>query len=180
MGHREGPPTAGCGHRGQGRAVRPDGGPTLIAVDTNILVYAHREEFPEHGVALSALRDLAEGPAAWALPVFVIGEFLRVVTHPRILDPPSRETDAALAIDGLLESRSLRVLSPGERYWALLRDAVIEAGARGNLVLDAEIVAVCREHGATTILTEDRDFRRFSGISVRRLLPRLRRGRPGR
>ncbi len=123
---------------------------------------------------MSALTQLAEGAAAWALPVFVIGEFLRVVTHPRILDPPSRETDAVQAIDGLLESPSLRILSPGARYWDLLREAVTEAGARGNLMLDAEIVAVCREHGAAAILTEDRDFRRFSGISVRRLPPRPR------
>lgn len=109
--------------------------------------------------------------------MFVIGEFLRVVTHPRILDPPSRETAAVDAIGALLESDSVRVLSPGERYWALLREAVVEAGARGNLVLDAEIVAVCREHGATTILTEDRDFRRFPRISVRRLPARPERRR---
>ena len=132
-------------------------------------MYAHRSEFSQHEAALSSLRDLAEGAAAWALPVFVIGEFLRVVTHPRILHPPTAETEAVDAIDGLLESRSIRVLSPGERYWALLREAVVEAGARGNLLVDAEIVAVCLENGATSILTEDRDFRRFSGISVRRL-----------
>ncbi len=78
------------------------------------------------------------------------------------------------AIDGLVESGSLRVLSPGARYWKLLQEAVTEAGARGNLVLDAAIVEVCREHGAAAILTEDRDFRRFAGISIRRLPPRTR------
>ena len=121
---------------------------------------------------MAAVTELAEGTSAWALPVFVIGEFLRVVTHPRILDPPSRETDALGAIDGLLRSRSLRILSPGGLYWELMQETVLDAGARGNLILDAQIVAVCREQGARTILTEDRDFRRFSGISVERLAGR--------
>lgn len=138
----------------------------MIAVDTNILVYAHREEFAEHPLALTRLRALAEGDEAWAVPVFVLGEFLRVVTHPRILRPPSPLDQAVAAVRGLLESPSLRVLRPGGRYWRLLEEAIVDARAVGNLVVDAEIVAVCREHGATTILTEDRDFRRFRGITV--------------
>jgi uncharacterized protein len=169
MDAREGAPTARHRHRGSVGAVRQDGGTTLIAVDTNILLYAHREEFPLHEAALSAVTQLAEGPAAWALPIFVVGEFLRVATHPRVLDPPSPERDAVDAIAGLLASPSVRVLSPGDRYWALLREAMLDAPARGNLVFDAQIVAVCREYGVNTILTEDRDFRRFSGVAVRRL-----------
>jgi hypothetical protein len=147
-----------------------DGGPPLIAVDTNVLVYAHRSGFPQHPAALQALRGLAEGSAAWALPVFVLGEFLRVVTHPRF-DPPSTDAEAIEALEGLLSSRSVRVLYPGDRYWQALREAVVEGGARGNLVYDAQIVALCREHGVDTILTEDRDFRRFEGFTLRRLSP---------
>ncbi|HWP62092.1 MAG TPA: TA system VapC family ribonuclease toxin, partial [Candidatus Binatia bacterium] len=147
-----------------------------IAVDTNVLVFAHREEFPEHPIALERLRALAEGDEAWGLPVFVVGEFLRVVTHPRILRPPSPMEAALDALRGLLESPSLRLLRPGERYWSLLDEAIRDARASGNLVVDAEIVAVCREHGATTILTEDRDFRRFRGVTA---VP-LGGGSPGR
>jgi toxin-antitoxin system PIN domain toxin len=123
----------------------------------------------QHARAVSALRGLAEGPAAWAIPVFAIGEFLRVSTHPRIFEPPSTETAAIDAVAALLSSPSVRILSPGDRYWPLLRETIVEAGARGNLVFDAQIVAVCREHGVGTILTEDRDFRRFTGIAIRRL-----------
>lgn len=150
-------------------AVRSDGRPALIAVDTNILLYAHRDAFTQHEAALVALRELAEGPVAWALPVFVIGEFLRVTTHPRVLDPPSSPQDAVDVISALMESPSIRVISPGERYWRLLRETMTAAGVRGNLVMDAQIASVCLEHGATTILTEDRDFRRFDGIAIRRL-----------
>lgn len=122
-----------------------------------------------HKVALERLRELAQGAAAWALPVFVIGEFLRVATHPRVFHPPSTPDQATQAVDALLASPSLRVLSPGGRYWLLLREALLEADARGNLAFDAQIVAVCREHGVRTLLTQDRDFRRFSGIAITRL-----------
>ncbi len=143
----------------------------MIAVDTNILVYAHREETVQHRRALRALRDLAEGDDVWAVPVFVLGEFLRVVTHHRIFDPPSTPVVAADAVAALLASPTVRILHPGERFWPLLREAVDDAGASGNLVLDAEIVAVCREHGVSTILSEDKDFRRFSSIQLRALDP---------
>jgi toxin-antitoxin system PIN domain toxin len=134
-----------------------------------VLLYAHRSESARHAAAEARLRELAEGAATWGLPVFVIGEFLRVTTHPRVFDPPSTLEEASTAIDALLASPSLRVLAPGDRYWPLLRETLHEAGSRGNLVFDAQIVAVCREHGVGTLLTEDRDFRRFSGIRVARL-----------
>ncbi|MGH2714259.1 MAG: TA system VapC family ribonuclease toxin [Thermoleophilaceae bacterium] len=140
----------------------------MIAVDTNILVYAHRSEFPQHEAARTAIQELAEGAAAWALPVFVLGEFLRIATHLRVLEPPSDERVVVAVLDHLLESPTVRVLSPGERYWDLLRETVL-SGVRGNAVHDAAIAAVCLEAGATEVLTEDRDFDRFAGITVRRL-----------
>jgi toxin-antitoxin system PIN domain toxin len=141
----------------------------VIAVDTNILVYAYRDEFDHHSAARAALRDLAEGPSPWALPVFVLAEFLRVTTHLRILEPPADEREAVTFLDRLLASPGLRVLAPGEGYWPLLRAAVAEDGVRGALVHDAAIASVCREWGVTEILTEDRDFARFSDIRVRTL-----------
>ena len=133
----------------------------MIAVDTNILLCAHRAELPKHATALERLVGLAEGAAAWALPVFVVGEFLRVITHPRVFDPPHSIDEAALAVDRLLDSPTMRLLSPGDRWPSLLADAMREGEARGNLVLGAQIVALCREHGVSSLLTEDRDFDRF-------------------
>jgi len=105
----------------------------------------------------------------WGLPVFVLGEFLRVVTHPRIFSPPSSMDEALAFLGGLLESPTARVLSPGDRNWPLLQRAVADGGASGNLVFDAQIVAVCHEHGVDAVLTNDRDFRRFSSMRVERL-----------
>jgi toxin-antitoxin system PIN domain toxin len=133
------------------------------------LIYAHRQEFPHHRRARSILKELVEGPALWGLPIFVMVEFLRVVTHPRILEPPSDERTALSAINALLESTSVRVLSPGQRYWRVLAHTVLDGRVRGNLVYDAQIVSLCVEHGADTILSEDRDFRRFPQVSVRTL-----------
>ena len=140
-----------------------------MAVDTNVLVAAHREEMPKHEIARRRLRELAEGPDPWALPVFVVGEFVRVVTHGRIFDPPTPLEEATTNLDNLVASPSLRLLHPSDRYWQLLREALAEADARGNLAFDAQIAAVCREHGAETLLTEDRDFRRFTGLDARPL-----------
>jgi uncharacterized protein len=85
----------------------------VIAVDTNILIYAHREELPAHRPALARLRRLAEGDARWGLPVFCLAEFVRVVTHPGVFHPPSTLTEAVAVLEGLLRSLSVEVLSPG-------------------------------------------------------------------
>lgn len=138
----------------------------MIALDTNILVYADRRESPLHAKALAALRGLAEGAEAWAIPVFCVGEFLRVVSHPKLFDPPTPALDALESLDALLASPSARLLSPGPRYLEIFRREVSEAAVKGNLVFDAQIAAVCLEHGARTLLTEDRDFTRFSRLAV--------------
>lgn len=91
-----------------------------------------------------------------------------MVTH-RLgpLRRPVSGAEAMRAIDVLVASPSARVLLPGRRFLPMLRDLVLGGHARGDLVFDAQIAAVCLEHGATTILTEDRDFHRFAGITVR-------------
>lgn len=136
----------------------------MIAVDTNILVYADREESPLHTTALRAVRQLAEGDEAWAIPIFCVGEFLRVVSHDRLFDPPTPASDAVESMASLLASPSARLLVPGDRYLSLLRSLIAESKVQGNLVFDAQIAAVCLEHGATTLLTEDRDFARFRSL----------------
>lgn len=141
----------------------------MIAVDTNILVHAHRKESPKHSAALARVVALAESPARWAIPVFCIGEFVRVVTHPRLFDPPYSANEACEALTRLLASPSVTVVVPGPAYPALLVEAIGEANAIGNLVFDAQIVALCRENGISRLLTEDRDFDRFKGLVTEHL-----------
>ena len=141
----------------------------MIAVDTNVLVYAHRSETDQHGRAATALRRLAEGHEPWGLPVFAVAEFFRVVTHPRALRPPDTRDQALDALEAVMLAPTVRVLSPGPRFWPLFKEAVEDGAGTGNRAFDAQIVAVCREQGVDTILSEDRDFRRFSSIKVRSL-----------
>ena len=74
----------------------------MIAVDTNILIYAHRGETKLHGLAASRLTSLAQGPERWALPIFCVTEFMRVVTHQRVFNPPSTVAQSAAFIEGIL------------------------------------------------------------------------------
>ena len=143
----------------------------MIAVDTNVLVYAHRAELPRHREALAALTALAEGRERWAIPVFCLAEWLRVITHPRLFAPPHGVEEAIEAARRLLASPSLEILLPGPSFPELLLAAIAEGGARGNLVYDAQIVALCRESGVRELLTEDRDFARFPRFPTRPLAP---------
>ena len=128
--------------------------------------FAH---FEKHRAAHSRLTELAEGQRRWGLPVFCIGEFLRIVTHPRLFDRPLGNDEAITLLERLAESPVFSLLLPGDRFLPLLREAIIESGATGNLVFDAQIVALCREAGAQSLLTEDRDYARFRGFPVKRL-----------
>lgn len=141
----------------------------MIAVDTNVLVYAHITTLPYHERARRLVTDLAEGNEPWGLPVFCIGEFLRVVTHTRLFDRPYTGQEAWDAVHELLQAPTLRVLTPGRRFLPLLGEALEESGATGNLVFDALVVGVCREAGVRSLLTEDRDFARFPGFPTRPL-----------
>ncbi len=141
----------------------------MIALDTNILVFSHVERSPWHEKALHCITTLAQGDTPWGLPVFCLGEFVRVVTHPRLLDAPSTLSQAIQALSGLLESPTLRVLSPGARYSSILMRELRLADARGNLAFDAQIAAVCLEHGVSHLLTHDRDFARFPQLQIRTL-----------
>jgi hypothetical protein len=76
---------------------------------------------------------------------------------------------AVAALEGLLHSPALKILSPGSRYAALLIEAIRAADVKGNLVFDAQIAALCREHRVSQLLTMDRDFTRFPGLQLLRL-----------
>jgi len=136
----------------------------LIAVDTNILVQAHRRDLPRHAEALQRITSLAEGEEAWGIPVFCLGEFLRVVTHPKIFKPPSSIEEALMALEGLLESPTVRLLSPGSRYPEFFASSIRTVQAKGNLVFDAQIAALCSEHSVERLITLDRDFSLFPEI----------------
>ena len=139
----------------------------MIAVDTNILVYAHREDSAWHASALQALTGLAEQASPWAIPWPCLHEFFAIVTHPRIYRPPTPLAAACAQLDAWLESPSLVPLSEGDDYWTTLRAAVIDGRVAGPLMHDARVAALCLAHGVRELWTHDRDFGRFPGLKVR-------------
>lgn len=99
----------------------------MIAVDTNVLVYAHREGSPFHEHARDCLDSLANGRAAWAIPWPCLQEFLSIVTHPRVYDPPTPLAFALDQIDAWLEAPSLVLLAETESHGPELR-TLVESG----------------------------------------------------
>jgi uncharacterized protein len=139
----------------------------VIAVDTNVLVYAHREESEWHEAAAGCVKHLAEGRAEWAIAWPSLHEFLAIVTHPRIFVPP---TPLALAIDQVeawLESPRVVLMAEHPGYWPLLRSLVESGRVVGPLVHDARIAALCLHHGVRELWSADRDFSRFPRLTVR-------------
>ena len=139
----------------------------MIAVDTNLLVYSHREDSPWHAPAFEAVRGLAESRSPWAIPWPCLHEFLAIATHPRIYDPPTPPDEALAQVEAWLESPSLVLLAEGPGCWQTLRDLVAASGVRGPQVHDARVAALCLHHGVRELWTADRDFDRFSRLPVR-------------
>jgi uncharacterized protein len=139
----------------------------MLALDTNILVHAHRRGTAHHAQALALLRGLGEGVEPYALFWPSLYEFLRVVTHHRVFDPPSTTGEALEAIRDFLAPPVVRVLSETLRHPALLDRVLRESRVTGNLVHDAHLVALSLEHGVHQILTLDADFARFPQLASR-------------
>jgi len=139
----------------------------MIAVDTNILVYAHRRDSQFHLPAARVVRDLAESAAAWAVPWPCMHEFYSIATHTRIYDPPSRPDEALAQIEAWFGSPSLVLLHEEATYWPTLR-AMLESGkVQGPMAHDARIAALCRVNGVRELWSADRDFGRFPDLTVR-------------
>lgn len=138
----------------------------MIAVDTNILVYAHREDSEWHQVADQRLVELAEGRVAWAIPWPCIHEFLAIVTHPKIFAPPTPLARALDQVDAWFESPSLVLLAESQVHWERLRSLLLAGKVAGPRVHDARIAALCVQHGVRQLWSADRDFSRFRELTV--------------
>lgn len=138
----------------------------MIAVDTNLLVYAHRADMPQHVDAAKALRSLAEGGAPWAIPWPCIHEFYAAVTS-RAFKPATTPKLAWAAIRNLAMSPSLRWLGEGVNHLQWLSQLIERDNVRGAMIHDARIAAICLAHGVNELWTADRDFAHFPELKTR-------------
>ena len=137
----------------------------MIAVDTNILVHAHRFESPDHEAARGAVEALASGSGSWALPWPVAHEFVCVMTGP---SPTAAPLDMTLAaIERLLETRGCVPLAEGRAHWPRATSLARRGGTAGPRFYDARIAAICLDNGVRELWTADRDFGRFPELRTR-------------
>jgi uncharacterized protein len=143
----------------------------MILTDVNVLVYAHRVDAPGHPAYREWLEALINGDPAYGFSELVLSGFLRVVTHPRVFNPPSG-LDSALAFAQVIRDQPNAVsISSGPRHWDIFKRLCDVAGVKGNLVPDAYLAALAIESGCEWITT-DRDYSRFPGLKWRHPLKR--------
>lgn len=136
----------------------------MIAVDTNLLIYAHREDSDFHEQAHAAIKELAESGERWAIPWPCLHEFLAITTHPRIYSPPTPLQLALDAMDVWLASPTCEVVGEGPGYFDQLKTLLTKGKIAGPQVHDARIAALCIHHGVRAFWTADRDFSRFAEL----------------
>jgi len=134
----------------------------MFVVDTNVLVYAANEDSPFHRTCADLIAERRLRSGAWFVTWGIVYEFLRVVTHPRVLPAPWSTSEAWAFAEALLASPGLIVLTETVRHAAVVREVVEQVPAlTGNLLHDAHIAILMREHGVQRIYTRDTDFHRF-------------------
>lgn len=139
----------------------------MIAVDTNILVYADRADSEWHGPARRVVRSLAESAAPWAIPWPCLHEFLAIATHWATYDPPTPIERALDQVAAWLEAPALVLLAEGAGYWQRLSGLLAGGHASGPRVHYARVAALCLAHGVRELWTADRDFGRFPELETR-------------
>ena len=139
----------------------------MIGIDTNILVYSHREDSEFHEVALDRMLALAEGSHIWAVPWPCIHEFIAITTHPRIYSPPTPLPMVFRAIEVWLNTPNCRPIGEGLNYLQTLEQIAVSGKIKGPMVYDARIAAICLHNGVTELWSADRDFSCYRQLRIR-------------
>lgn len=138
-----------------------------LTLDANVLLYASDRESGYRERAIDELEHYAAGTEPLYLFWPVVMAYVRISTHPSVFSRPLALADAVANVERLLRRRHVRTPGEEEGFWRFFAEAAAEGTTRGDLVPDTHIVALMRQHGVRTIVTRDRDFRRFDGIKVR-------------
>jgi toxin-antitoxin system PIN domain toxin len=137
------------------------------ALDANVLLYASDEDSPLHDAAVRTLDEVALGPEIVHLFWPTVMAYLRIATHPAVFARPLSQADARSNIQALLELPHVQTTGESEAFWSRFAEVADDVTPTGNLVPDAHLVALMLENGVRTIMTRDRDYRKFRGITAR-------------
>jgi len=136
----------------------------VVLPDVNVLVYAHRKDSSQHDAARLWVESMIRSDRAYGMSELVVSSFIRVVTHPRVFDPPSPLTAALAFADELMRPSNAVRIAPGPRHWDIFTRLCRDTRAKGNLIADAYLAALAIESGCEWIST-DGDFARFSSLT---------------
>jgi uncharacterized protein len=139
----------------------------VIAVDTNLLVYAHRQDSPFHAAAQAALIQLGLSKRQWAIPWPCIHEFISIVTGPAFKQNPTPLEQALDAVRAWIEHPHCSLLCETRNHFGLLSGLSQRAKIRGGAIHDARIAAICIEHQVEEFWTLDRDFQAYPDLRTR-------------
>jgi uncharacterized protein len=139
----------------------------MIAVDTNVLVYAHRSDSPLHQAAYECMKQLSTGTLLWAIPWPCVHEFMATVTHLNRYQPPTVLAAAIAQMTLWMSSPTCRLIGESTQHWTHLTALMTDAKAVGGMTHDARIAAICVQHGVHELLTADRDFGKFPSLRCR-------------
>ena len=135
----------------------------MIVIDANLLIYSYDAASPHHLKSAAWVEEALSGEEPVGLSWQTVSAFLRVVTNRRL---PGTRVDLRKAVEAVqewLQQPSVRLLIPGDSHWTLLRRMILEGGASGPLITDAQLAALTIEYGGV-LYTADRDFARFPGL----------------
>jgi hypothetical protein len=93
--------------------------------------------------------------------------YLRIATHPRIFAAPLTPVEALGNVEALASLPHVRVLSEEPGFLDVYREVTGSFPVRGNLVPDAHLAGLLKQHGVRTLFTRDGDFRKFDFLDVR-------------
>jgi toxin-antitoxin system PIN domain toxin len=136
----------------------------VIALDTNVLIYAHRSATPEHKAARAAI-ERAAASGAWGFAAPVVAEFWAVATHPASRGRASTP-DEALRFLTAFENAGAHVWTPGAGFGIRLAQVAADLNVSGNRVFDLQIALCAFEGGARELWSADARFATIPGLRL--------------
>lgn len=132
----------------------------MILPDVNLLVYAFRQDAPQHSLARVWLNSVVAGDARFAISKLGLWACVRIITNRRAYPAATPLADAFAFCDNLISQPHCEIIEPGERHWDIFRRLCIETGTRGADTTDAWYAALAIEWGCEWV-TFDGDFLKF-------------------
>jgi hypothetical protein len=137
----------------------------MMLLDANLLIYAIDADSAHHERVRPWWEDLLSGPETVGLPWVVILAFLRITTHPRIMQRPLPVNDALAYVERWLAVPGVELVDAPAGLYPQFAAELRVSGAGGNLTTDALLAVLARSPGAT-LCSADEDFRRFRDVPL--------------